>query len=156
MFKRLTRLVVAPLLVGAILLIGFQGVAMAKMVIFSEVQGKVLQNGVPVPDAVIEREFRWSWKDEVGNDVARTDQSGDFKLGRIERSSLLGSVLPHEPNIEQTILIKVGGKTYKAWMFRKRDYKLNGELDGKPIVMTCRLESEPAHTGKVFGICELK
>ncbi len=151
---RLKRFLVAPLAVAMILL-GSQGVAMAKMVVFSEVQGKVLHNGKPVANAVLEREFRWTWKDEVGTDSTTSNAAGGFAFPRIERSSLFASVLPHEPNIEQTILIKVDGKTYKAWMFRKRDYKLNGELDGKPIVITCHLEAEPSHHGKVFGICEL-
>ena len=142
------------LVVGGLLL-ATQGTAMAKMVMFSAVSGKVLQDGKPVAGAVVEREFRWSWKSETGSDSTQTDASGAFRLPVIERSSLMGSVMPHEPLVRQTILIKHGGKTHKAWMFDKGNYKLDGEL-GKPIVMTCRLEKEPTHTGDVFGICELQ
>jgi len=152
---RLRRLTAAGLvlLVGGLLL-ATQGTAMAKMVMFSAVSGKVLQDGKPVAGAVVEREFRWSWKSETGSDSTQTDASGAFRLPVIERSSLMGSVMPHEPLVRQTILIKHGGKTHKAWMYDKGNYKLDGEL-GKPIVMTCRLEKEPTHTGDVFGICEL-
>jgi hypothetical protein len=142
------------LVVGGLLL-ATQGTAMAKMVMFSGVSGKVLQDGKPVAGALVEREFRWSWKSETGTDSTQTDASGAFRLPVIERSSLMGSLLPHQPNVRQTILIKHGGKTFKAWMFNKGNYDLDGELD-RPIVMTCRLEREPTHTGDVFGICELQ
>ncbi|WP_205702603.1 DUF6795 domain-containing protein [Rubrivivax rivuli] len=142
------------LLAGLGLTLATQGTAMAKMVMFSAVSGKVLQDGKPVAGAVVEREFRWSWKSETGTDATQTDAQGVFKLPLIERSSFMGSVLPHEPNVRQTILIKHGGKTYKAWMFDKPNYKPEGEI-GRPIVMTCRLEKEPTHHGDVFGICEL-
>ena len=46
---------------------------MASMVIFSAVSGKVLQAGQPVAGAVVEREFRWAWKEENGKDAATTD-----------------------------------------------------------------------------------
>ena len=58
--------------------------------------------------------------------------------------------------VKQTILTVHEGKSYKAWYFFKRNYKDNGELDGRPIQMVCRLEREPAKHGEVFGICELQ
>jgi hypothetical protein len=57
--------------------------------------------------------------------------------------------------VRQTILIKHAGQTHKAWMFDKANYDDNGELQGKPIRLTCRLESHPTRRGDVFGICEL-
>ncbi len=131
-----------------------QGCAMAKMVIFSPVNGRVLLNGAPVAGAAIEREWKWAWKDETGSDRATTSHEGQFSLPLVEQGSFLGSFLPHTPSVRQTILIKHEGKTYKAWMFDKEDYKLNGELQGKPIRITCRLESQPVRHGDVFGICE--
>lgn len=128
---------------------------MAAMVIFSAVSGKVMHAGQPVAGAVVEREFRWAWKEENGKDVVTTDAAGEFRLPAIERNSLLGAVLPHEPMVRQTILIKHAGKTHKAWLFDKSNYDDNGELKGKPIRLTCRLESQPVRRGEVFGICEL-
>ena len=137
------------------LLLATQGTAMAKMVMFSAVSGKVLQDGKPVAGAVVEREFRWSWKEETGTDSTQTNAAGEFRFPVIERSSLMGSLLPHEPIVRQTILIKHGGKTHKAWMFDKRNYRPEGEI-GRPIVMSCRLEAELHHTGDVYGICDLQ
>jgi hypothetical protein len=139
-----------------VLLLAAVGEAMASMVIFSAVSGKVLQAGQPVAGAVVEREFRWAWKEETGKDSVITDAAGAFSLPMIERDSLLGSVLPHEPMVRQTILIKHAGKTHKAWLFDKGNYDANGELKGKPIRLTCRLESQPVRRGDVFGICELE
>ena len=141
-------------LAAGALLMAMQGTAMANMVMFSAVSCKVLQGGLPVTGAMVEREFRWSWKSETGTDHTQTDAQGEFALPSIERSSLMGSLLPHEPNVRQTILIRHGGQTHKAWMFNKGNYEPLGEL-GRPIVMTCRLENKPSHHGDVFGICEL-
>ena len=139
-----------------VLLAAGKAIAMGKMCLFSEVQGTVLLNNQPVPGAVVEREFRWSWKDETGKDEITTGPSGEFKFPAIHRNSLLGSLMPHQPVIRQTILIRHGDQTYKAWMFDKLNYDENGELKGKPIVLSCRLETEPKRTGEVFGICDLK
>jgi hypothetical protein len=129
---------------------------MAKMVIFSAVSGTVMHEGKPVADAVIEREWKWVWGDETGSDQATTAADGSFSLPKIERRSFLGGLLPHEPVVRQTILIRHAGNSYKAWMFDKHDYTDQGELAGKPIRLTCRLENEPVRRGDLFGICELE
>ena len=155
MTRRLAVVGLRQVLVAAGLLLATQGTAMASMVMFSAVRGQVLHNGKPVAGAVVEREFRWSWKQETGTDLTQTDAEGTFRFPAIERSSLLGSWLPHEPNVSQTILILHGGKTHMAWLFNKGNYEPEGEI-GRPIVMTCRLENEPGHRGDVYGICELE
>jgi len=129
---------------------------MGSMVLFSSIRGRVLLEGKPVAGATVEREFRWAWKEETGTDATTTDQNGAFSFPAIVRSSFFGSLLPHEPVVRQTILIKHAGKTYKAWMFDKGNYRENGELNGRPIVLGCRLEAEPSKHGEVYGICELE
>ena len=145
-------------LCGALVLfMAAQESAMAKMVIFSAVSGKVLQDGKPVPGATVEREFRWSWKDEIGTDSATTGAAGEFSFGRIERSSFLGSLLPHEPVVRQSLTIKVGGKSYEGWLLNKHNYDDNGEVEGKPLRLVCRLEAAPGkHPGGYYGLCELE
>lgn len=128
---------------------------MAKMVIFSAVKGRVLDGDKPVAGAVIEREFRWGWKDEIGIDKTTSGADGAFSLPVIERSSFLASFLPHEPVIRQTLTIRHDGKAYEAWLYNKHNYDDNGELDGRPIKITCRLETPPQRRGSVYGICEI-
>lgn len=130
---------------------------MAKMVIFSAVKGRVLDNGKPVAGAVVEREFRWAWKDETGTDKTTTGADGGFTMPAIERSSLLGSLLPHEPVIRQSLTIKHGGKSYEAWLYNKHNYDNNGELAGRALSLVCRLETPPQRRGDgVYGICEIE
>lgn len=128
--------------------------AMGKMCLFSAVKGVVLDHGAPVEGARIERTYNWGWNDKKGGDHAVTDGQGAFALPSLWGSSLLASVLPHEPVVEQTILIHHGGNVYKGWMYDKHNYAENGELRGKSISLVCRLEAEPTHHGNIYGICE--
>lgn len=129
---------------------------MSKMHLFSEVHGVVVEHGIPVAGAVVEQEFRWHWTDEVGKTRVSTDASGRFAFAAVVRSSLLGSLLPHEPRVQQTLLIKHGGKVFKAWMMDKGDYLANSELGGKPIDLVCDLSVQPSRKGAVYGICEFR
>lgn len=145
---------VALVLCALLLLTSCKVNAMGKMCLFSAVHGVVLEHGQPVAGATIERSYNWAWKNRSGNDQATTDARGEFSLPAIWGSSVFGSLLPHEPMVEQTILIHVAGKTYKGWMLDKHNYAENGELGGRQIDIVCRLEAEPSHHGKVYGICE--
>jgi len=138
-----------------VLLLGvMQGTAMARMVLWSAMKGRVLMNGQPVAGAVLKRSYLWHFKDETGSDEARTDANGGFAFPVIERRSLLGALLPHEPVIEQEILIEYQGKSYKAWNYAKRDYNENDENQGRPINVTCHLDAQRAKHGGVMGLCE--
>jgi hypothetical protein len=128
--------------------------AMGKMCLFSAVKGVVLDHGKPVEGATLERTYKWMWKDETGGDNTVTDAQGAFQFPAIWGHSLFGSLLPHEPVVDETILIHHAGQTYKAWMFTRGNYDENGELKGQPISLVCRLEAEMTHHGEVYGICE--
>lgn len=128
---------------------------MAEMTIFSAVQGQVTQGGQPVAGASVERSWIWRWKKEDGADSATTGADGRFELPAVVRRSLLAGLMPHEPFIEQTIIIRHQGKDYKAWMLDKRDYTNNSETGGKPARLMCRLEAPFQRQGKISGICEL-
>ncbi len=130
--------------------------AMADMCLFSEVDGVVVKGGTPVASAVVEQEYRWAWKDETGTKEVKTDADGKFHFPAIVKSSFFGSLLPHEPMVRQTLLIKQDGKVYKAWMFDKGNYQQNGELQGKPISLYCDLDEPLSHKGEVYGICQLR
>ena len=140
---------------AAVVLLGcLQGTAMAKMVIWSAMKGRVLMNGQPAAGAVLKRNFFWHWKSENGSDETKTNAAGEFALPAIERSSFLGGLLPHEPVVEQAIVIEYQGKSYKAWGYYKHDYDHDGENRGRPIDVTCRLDAERAMHGDVMGLCE--
>lgn len=142
------------LLVAIALLAPSVGSAVSKqMCLFSRVDGVVLLDGKPVPGAEVERIYHWGWKDVTRSDSVRTDAEGHFSFPPVLESSLLGSILPHEPLVSQRILIRYDGREHKGWMYTKHNYRENGELGGRPIRLRCSLESEPSQHGEVFGIC---
>lgn len=139
---------------AVVLMVGLQGTAMAKMVMWSSMKGRVLMNGKPAEGAVLKRDFFWHWKSENGSDQTTTNAAGEFSFPAIERSSFMGGLLPHEPVVEQTMTIQYSGKTYKAWGLFKHSYDNNAENGGRPIDVTCRLEAERTMHGEVMGLCE--
>lgn len=129
-----------------------------KKILFSNVHGIVLDGGKPVPDALVTRYFNFGLTDESQTDTTRTDGNGVFTFPEISRLSLLASIVPAQPDIPQKISITHGGKDYLAWLFTKRNYVANGELQGKPIDMVCELTNEPVYDKRtrIDGICRLK
>lgn len=140
---------------AVVVLLGcLQGTAMAKMVMWSAMKGRVLMNGKPAEGAVLKRDYFWHWKNENGSDQATTNAAGEFSFPIIERSSFMGGLLPHEPVVEQVMTIQYSGKTYKAWGLFKHSYDNNAENGGRPVDVTCRLETERTMHGEVMGLCE--
>lgn len=129
---------------------------MAKLHLFSEVNGVVLKSGTPISGAVVEQEFVWSWNDEVGRTSVKTDTLGQFRFPAQVRHSLLASLLPHEPRIKQTILIRYSGETFQAWLLDKSSYKEDSELGGRPIALICDLDAAVEHQGEVYGMCRIQ
>jgi autonomous glycyl radical cofactor GrcA len=139
----------------AVLLGCMQGTAMAKMVLWSEMKGRVVLNGQPAPGAVLIRNYEWHWKDEKGSDRTVANANGEFTFPSIVGRSLLGGFLPHEPVVEQAMTVEYKGVTYKAWNHFRRTYSDNEESpNGQPINVTCRLDAERKAHGEVAGICD--
>lgn len=130
---------------------------MGKLCMFSEVNGVVLRDGAPVEGALVERTFVWtSSRGETATDSTETGSQGEFHFPPAFKRSLTASILPHNPRIRQTILIRHEGEEYQAWVFVKGNYREDGELQGRPLALVCDLEEEPARLDGVFGICRLR
>lgn len=110
-------------------------------ILFSKVSGTVLKDGMPLIGVPLRRAFNWRWGQEKGTDQAITNSSGEFQFPQISRESISASI-PHEPVIGQFIYIDYEGEAYIAWQMLKRDYSVNGELNGKPINLVCELTRE--------------
>jgi hypothetical protein len=152
-----SRTAIGACLLAGLVIVSCEDPAMAfgKHVLFSSVQGTVLNGGVPVAGAEIVREFNWIYTGEKGSDGTTTASDGSFELPPIERSSIGASVVPHEGLVGQKILIRHGGTEYRAWVNTKRNYDANGELDGRPIRLRCELTAESTAKGDILGICEI-
>jgi hypothetical protein len=147
----------------AVLVVGMftQGHAMAfskTFHLFSEVDGIVLQAGRPVEGVEVAQEYRWHWTDQQARNVTRTDAQGRYHFPAITGQSFSGSLLPHEPVVNQRIQFVHQGKTYQGWYHAKHNYDDRGELGGKPMRLVCDLNDEPVPRPEIgsSGICTLQ
>jgi hypothetical protein len=149
-----TTLVVAAVLVFSL----SEGNAMGlltRLVLFSEVHGTVLKDGVPVEGAEISQEVVWSDnKDEVPPRHTLSDKGGRFSFSVVERNPGVTRLVPHQPVILQKLLIRYDGVEYTAWRHTKNSYDENSELDGRPLNLACELSREPDFEGTHYGICK--
>ncbi|MGB5937837.1 MAG: carboxypeptidase-like regulatory domain-containing protein [Rhodanobacter sp.] len=128
--------------------------ASSRLVLFSEVHGTVLRNGVPIAGAQIRQEVVWSDdKDEIPARETVSDGSGRFSFAAVERRPGALRVVPHQPVILQKLIIRYDGVDYPAWRHTKNSYGENSELDGRPMQLVCELSREPDFEGTHYGIC---
>ena len=130
--------------------------------LFSELNGTVFRADKPVSGAKIERRYVWHWKDKTGEEIVVSDADGRFHFPAATESSLSARLMPHEPVIQQTIVISVDGKEYLAWKFTKHNYAEDGELLGKKLNLHCDLDAseeyrlfDPKAKLGYMGICRL-
>lgn len=115
---------------------------MGLLVLFSPVNAIVTMNSAPVVGAKVLRTYQWRWGDKKYSDDTVTDARGAFHFDKLTGFSLT-AWLPHEPVISQTIIVHYKDVVHKVWDCSKRDYALNGELDGREIKVTFQLDMEP-------------
>jgi hypothetical protein len=125
------------------------------IVLFSEVRGTVLLDGKPVQGAQLVQRVRWSDKaDKNPVRLTLTDEHGAFHFPAIERKAGLLRLIPAQPTMLQTLLIRYHDEEYIAWQHSKGSYEPNTELDGQPINLVCELTRQPDFEGKHYGICK--
>lgn len=125
-----------------------------RLVLFSEVHGTVLKAGAPVEGAELIQKVVWS--DDADKNPTQhtvTDKDGVFAFPAIERNASLLRLIPAQPTIQQTILIRYQGVEFVAWLHGKGSYNANTELDGRPFRLVCELTRQPDYEGKHYGIC---
>jgi hypothetical protein len=127
----------------------------SRWVLFSEVHGKVLVNGEPVAGAEIIETAKIS-TDTAKNPTQRTttNAQGIFHFPTlVKKLSLVWRLLPAQPVVIQTIIIRYQGIDYKAWNHGKMTFEANTELDGQPLDFVCELTDKPEYEGTHYGIC---
>lgn len=144
--------------IAAVLSFGlFGGCAMgasSRLVLFSEVHGTVLKDGVPVEGAQVRQEVVWSDdKNEIPARETASDGSGRFSFAAVERNAGALRAVPHQPVILQKLIIRYDGVDYPAWRHTKDSYEENSELGGKRMDLVCELTREPDFEGTHYGIC---
>lgn len=125
-----------------------------RLVLFSDVHGTVLKDGKPVAGAELVQKVVWSDdENEIPPQRAATDEAGAFSFPAITRKAGLLRLIPAQPIVLQTIVIRYQGAEYIAWRHGKDSYDPNTELDGRSINLICELTRQPDHEGTHYGIC---
>ncbi|MEE4378319.1 MAG: DUF6795 domain-containing protein [Candidatus Competibacteraceae bacterium] len=127
----------------------------SELVLFSDVEGVVLKDGVPVEGAEIVQEITYQEPGKIPSRTVKTTADGRFALARVTKGSGLSRVIPGQPSILQRLVIRHGGTEYEGWRHNKNSYELNSELAGQPLRLVCELTNTPDFEGKHYGICRV-
>lgn len=110
-----------------------------KVVLFSPMEGVITFNNKPASGAKIERKV--SWKDTKGEiDSSVTDENGKFILSVLEENVQLSKISQFV--VSQELSVYYHGEKFLIWTMGKSSKLLYGELEGKPVNLTCELTDE--------------
>lgn len=140
--------------------------------LFSSVDGCITHHGIPIEEAIVERIHSSAWfdGDTKKSDTTVSDREGKFHFDPIFAPWSIDRIfawLPHEPVVNQKILITVNDISYVAWIHSKHTYMIDGELAlwderihktiPRRIIISCELENpEKRHEPyEVYGIGEI-
>ena len=109
-----------------------------KVCLFSAMSGTITLDGKPVANA---RLVRTGDRDGAIVDETHTDKNGYFEFpAMFERT--ITKFLPQEFVAAQKVVVIHDTKNYIIWSSIKRNSAENVEAKGKPLVVTCELNSE--------------
>lgn len=151
-----SRWLISVLLVAVLLFMNLEaGVAFDRTTtFFSEVNGRLLDaDGVAQGGIRIERSWQRSPEDEPGVDETVTGEDCTFLFpAATGLRSILGR-MPGTPVIRQKITAFGPDGPVTLWKAVKTNLDPNGELDGRPLNLECRIGVEPDGEGPVWGTC---
>lgn len=124
-----------------------------KVCLFSNISGVIHLDGKPVTNALVKRKVEFS---DLKEDETRTDETGYFELPAIFDRTITKH-LPQEFTAGQEIIVHYQNKEYSIWSGVKRKYEENSEARGKPLVVSCELNSErkfiQVNNQPIFSLC---
>lgn len=129
-----------------ILFIGFLTVSMLSdqkiHYLASAMSGQLINEaGDPAVGVTITR--TWQTHTERGVATTTTDAAGRFTFDAVTRkASFLERLSLSTPVIRSEFTFDVDGKQQRFLFLTKRSYAQNGELDGQPIRVVCRVDAE--------------
>ncbi len=98
-----------------------------------------------------------SWKlkadSKKESDETITDRNGCFHFDAINKESISARFLPGTPVIKQEIVAYYLEKEIILWKSVKTTFANNGELAGRKIELSCRVDIEPNAEGGIWGTC---
>ena len=124
-----------------------------RVCLFSEMSGVITLNGEPAAGARLVRTVELS---KPISDETTTDEDGHFHFpAAYERT--ITKYLPQEFVSDQDIYVHYNGQEYHMWSSVKRSPDENTESRGKPLVVSCELNSEETmifvDRVSIFSLC---
>lgn len=116
-------------------------------IIFSPLEGVLLQNGSPLPNAKIIRKLRWNGNEDGLITYFFSDDNGKFLLPVYEESLTLGLLDQFVSNAQ--IDVELDGKVYELWYSNKFEEHIYAENKAPVKGLVCDInDSELAvHSG---------
>lgn len=127
-----------------------------KTCVFSEVKVRLLNNGKPVSNAKVKRQWEWN---TPNSDESVTDGDGYVIFPAVFESSV-SRLLPIELVISQQLLVQINGEYKEFWINDRREPEVNAEYNGAEFDVTCELtDEEKLHKAPVglgrLTVCKL-
>ncbi len=127
-----------------------------KTCVFSSVKVQLLQNGKPVANAKVVRQWNWN---ELKTDENITDGNGYVTFPAVFESSI-SRLLPIEIVIGQQLSVSINGKDKVFWTNGKRKADENSEYGGAEFIAVCELNDEEKliedYGSLMVTMCDLK
>lgn len=120
-----------------------------KIVLFSQMQGRLTYKGTPAANAKMIRHI--IWKDETGEkEIFYANANGEFSLP--SKRTKVRIPLLAEFNITQEIWVYYDDQEFGIWGISKEELGEYGELGGIPINFRCELTDECISHRKKYGL----
>ncbi len=133
---------------------------MEQAVLFSALEGQVLQNGRPLAGATLVREWDFPENKVQGRDETMTDSNGQFRLAVVLHPYRRSRFFPQQPVVAQLIRVSHSGTEWRVWGGSKTNLQAGTEADSDfiegtspnlPIRVVIDLDSPRAYRGAVVG-----
>jgi len=121
---------------------------------FSEISGVLVDaEGAPQGGVRIVRSWKRTPEDVPMVDETVTSPNGTFSFPAATGRSRMAGLLPGTPVIRQEITAFGPNGPVTLWKTVKTNFDPNGELDGRPLNLECRIDRDPDGDGPVWGTC---
>lgn len=129
------------------------------LILFSAVQGRLLDHGKPLAGAKIERTSLWNMEDYPRQEFTTTDKDGAFSFPEVRGMADFGFLakLFHVPTVSQSLYLHREGKEYLLYANSRGNYEPNTETGYPEIALLCDMKNLRVDGEDLFAVpCEVR
>lgn len=135
------------LVIGLVLTLvsfGAKAVIVNNLILFSAVNGRVLDHGKPMAGVKVERVTFWNMEKEARREYTTTDLQGQFSFPEIRSQADFGYLakLFHVPTVMQRINLLNGNELVGLYANTRGNYEANSETGYPEIELKCDMSSK--------------